>query len=283
MYTEDVQAVSLFAWSTNQEKIVKQQRNLTGQGTSEAQKRLNEKKSRKKLNLMCHHFLEGDYSAALTYKNCPQTHDELVRNQTNFLRKLKRECKKRGENLEYIAVIEYKMDAEGEYIVRAHHHLLIKKCLDRDFIESCWTTGRGKNKERIGRTKCEVIQYLDVVNGAKNLYDYLAGSDTRTSYYSAGKKTWTCSRGIPRPKVKKRDRKYSFRKLEQICLSNDTLEQFSKEYPEWQIIDMKKNLDTYGRWHIEMIMRKMPVSLAKYEKKRKKLERLATEFIRQNE
>ncbi len=75
-------------------------------------------------------FTRGDYYITLTYTEEP-TYEEAKKHLSNFMKRLRRRHKKKGQELYGISTTEYK----GE---RLHHHILINRCLSQDEIRDCW-------------------------------------------------------------------------------------------------------------------------------------------------
>ncbi len=204
------------------------------------QQNLNAKNARRYLlQLTQGNFTEEDIFFTATYKEkyLPSTVEEASKNIDNFFKRVRYHRKKRGlPPLKYISIIEQR--AGG----RLHHHIIINGGLDRDFIESLWSVGRGKNKESLGIVNTKRLQ--TDANGLEALGTYLA-KDPK------GRKRWTSSQNLVRPEIVKNDWKYSKKKVREVGLSNDGgAEFFRKRYPNIRItgIDVKYFDDT--GWHL---------------------------------
>lgn len=113
-------------------------------------------------------FYIGGYRIDLTYNDeyLPKTIEDADRIVRNFIKKISRECKKRGlEPLKYIQV------DEGKDGGRLHHHMIINDVLPREEIESMWCTGRGKNKKALGYCNVDKLQFT--VKGIGGLVYYI--------------------------------------------------------------------------------------------------------------
>lgn len=92
-----------------------------------------ERKLRRKLNT---NFGPGDIFVTLTYGTDLEapTEEEGRKDLDNFLRRLRREYKRQGKELKYIAVTEYKAR-------RIHHHLVLSD-IDSKVVADVWDKGR---------------------------------------------------------------------------------------------------------------------------------------------
>lgn len=205
----------------------------------EKQKNLNDKTAKRKfVRLAETNFNEGDYVLHLTYneKNLPKSIEEMEKNISNYLRRLKRKRKAEGlEELKYILVTSYTTkedEDEGVESVRPHHHLLINGGLDRDTVEDLWRKRRKKGEKKgdiIGRANVRRLQY-DYNTGITQISQYLARNLTK-------KRKWTCSQNLKRPEVRNNDYKFSKRKIEAIVRGGFDKKYWEKQYPEYEIRD----------------------------------------------
>lgn len=117
----------------------------TGRGkrrkpTSEAQKKLNEKNSARKLiRLINTNFTEKDIRLDLTYDNdhLPESVEDAQRTCQNFLRRVNYARKKSGmEPLKYVWVTEV-----GEKSGRVHHHIIMSGGMDVSELSQIWGKG----------------------------------------------------------------------------------------------------------------------------------------------
>lgn len=182
----------------------------------EAQKRINDKNSIKKMKRLIHTNFEfnKDLIVTPTYKDhYLPTEEEARRDMTNYIRRLKRVRKKQGlPELKYIYVIGCEQEGKKSKKVRIHHHLIIND-MDRDLVESLWGKGRIETK------RLQPDEY-----GVEGLAKYMA-------YQSQGSKRWYASRNLKQPKVYKSYTKLSRRKMEQLARKQiDWEETFEKIY-----------------------------------------------------
>lgn len=180
---------------------------------SKAQKNLNDKNSKKKLQRLINtNFSENDIWATLTYvpKYLPKNMGEALKNMQNYIRKLNRIRKKKGKsNARYVYITEHSS-------VRCHHHLIISGDMSLDEIEFNWTKGRRNNARRIHEDE----------NGLDGLALYMT-KEARNEKYA---KRWNQSKNLKQPKVKK-DHKISMKQIRKMINNSDEIMRFvNKKY-----------------------------------------------------
>lgn len=106
--------------------------------TTEEMEKINRKNAEAKLRrLMNANFGCGDYHLVLTYKRDLRPNPaEAKKRLEKFIRKLRKEYKKIGEELKYIIVTEYKNKA-------IHHHLVVNgvNANINKIVRHCWEWG----------------------------------------------------------------------------------------------------------------------------------------------
>ncbi|WP_455798948.1 rolling circle replication-associated protein [Clostridium butyricum] len=182
----------------------------------EAQKNLNDKNAKKKINRLINtNFTEDDLMITLTYKNnYLPNEDEAKRDIQNYINRLKRRRKKDGieEPLKYLYVIEYENNKKNSKKVRIHHHIIINK-MDRNSAEEVW---------RKGRTDSMRLQLDD---------DGLSGISKYISKGLCSGRRWSYSKNLKKPTIYRDRTTLSKRKIERVALAeNDYKEFFEKEY-----------------------------------------------------
>lgn len=155
-------------------------------GTEPKQKRMNENNASDKLTWLINgNFGNGDYHIVLTYsRDNKPTPEDAARILSAYLRKLRKEYRKKGVELKYIAVTEYEKH-------RIHHHIIINK-FDTDIISSLWSKGKAH------------FTTLDSSGDYSKLASYLVKETNRT--YQEGtvsSKRWNSSRNLKQPKITK--------------------------------------------------------------------------------
>lgn len=214
------------------------------------QQNLNQKNAKRYLvELGNGNFGKGDLHVTLTYSNefRPETVEEAEKEVTNYLRRVAYRRKKLGLSaLKYILVSEYRVNDDGEFTTKIHHHIIMNgdetNQLTRDDIEQLWSKRvKGKGKQQLGWADADRLQPNE--NGIEALLTYLS-KDPK------GKKRWSSSRNLVRPFQRKNDFKYSNRKIEQLAKTPDQgLEYFQQKYPKYRIASVEfKYYDRTG-WH----------------------------------
>lgn len=158
--------------------------------TSEAQKKVNQRKASKELRrLMNANFEDGDILVRLDFfkENAPPGSEKLQEMMSKAIRKLRAEFKKHSKELRYIYVKEI-----GKRGGR-HVHMVMSKC-DTDVLRRCWPHGG--------------IHVDPLISGGqyRKIAEYFikyAAKTEETEGRLIGKR-WYASRNLNRPEVKKR-------------------------------------------------------------------------------
>ena len=157
--------------------------------TSEAQKKINQRRAGIKLRrLMNNNFEDGDYLIRLDFHEVhPETSEEMQSLMSNFIRRLKREYQRTGVDLKYIYVKE--LGKRGG----RHIHLMVNQN-SADLIRKCWGYGGIHIDPLITNG-----QYRKI---AEYFIKYAAKTE-ETEGKLVGKR-WYASRNLVPPKVRKR-------------------------------------------------------------------------------
>lgn len=257
----------------NAEKAVKGKRGKRRRVTEPKQKDLNDKNARRYLvQLGNGNFSIGDLHVSCTYSNqyLPESVEEAERIISNYLRRIAYRRMKLGlDPLKYILVTEYGMSKDSEKITRIHHHVIMNGGLSRDDVELMWTFTRinwkkaekdpeyRANIEQLGWCNADRLQMNE--NGIEGLCKYITKNPN-------GKKRWSSSRNLTRPvELPPADSKYTKRQVERLAKSDDCgKEFFAKQFPDYNIVEIKPEYYEETGWHIYLKMWKKP------EKSRKK-------------
>lgn len=158
--------------------------------SSEAQKKVNQRKAAKELRrLMNANFEDGDLLVRLDFfkELFPEGSERMQKLMQKFIRKLRAEFAKMGKELKYIYVKE--VGPRGG----RHVHIVMTKC-DTDVLRKCWTHG-GIHVDPL------------ISNGQyRKIADYFIKYAAKTEE-TEGKligKRWYPSRNLVRPEPKKR-------------------------------------------------------------------------------
>jgi hypothetical protein len=185
-----------------------------------AQDNINNKNSARYLTRLANGNFKNydDYWLTLTYKKKfhPKNLESAEKEVRKYLDRLNYRCRKMKSELKYILVTEFEFDEEGEQIKSFHHHLIINGVLDRDEVEACWSKGRGKKKESLGRANTRRLQFDN--NGIVGITEYI----TKSKFSKRGRKKWSSSRNLKRPYMyEPNDYKFTPSEIEKMALSND--------------------------------------------------------------
>ncbi|MBP1040398.1 hypothetical protein I6N95_05155 [Vagococcus sp. BWB3-3] len=225
--------VDIFPRSIDQEKYAKEGVRKKGAPSSDTQVNLNDRNSKRKFHqTVMANFDETSLVLGLDYNNefRPKTVEDAQTEIRNYLDRAKRKIKKLGlPELKWMVVTEH---SDGKKKINIHHHLIISGDLGREALEGLWVKGRGKNQKPIGRCNARRLQFDG--NGVEGLTQYMLKKPE-------GKKRWSSSRNLEKPKPPKlNDKKYTRRQLEKYALSNDCGEEmFKKKYPNHLISEIK--------------------------------------------
>ena len=116
--------------------------------TKEEQKKVNTRQAERKLRILMNaNYGYGDYHVVLDYirvkGEVPRSREQMRQDINVFLRELRKEYKKAGQELKYIHVMEI-----GEKGAR-HHHLVINQ-IDTKILQQCWYKAyEGHNRVKV--------------------------------------------------------------------------------------------------------------------------------------
>lgn len=243
--------------------------------SSQAQKNLNEKNSKRKFVQIANtNFGADDLHISATYneEHLPLTLKEAERNVHNYLDRVKRRMKSvTGKDLKYMLVTEYtpeedeaeQLELEGledkkVKAVRIHHHILLNGGLDRNDLELMWSTTRinwkkaadpeyRKQVDYMGFVNCDRIQPNE--NGVEGLVNYI-------NKRKKGCKKWSTSMNLDKPKVKKNDSKYSFKKLREYAKTPEDKEIWRKQYKGYEPTKIEYKYNDYTGWSCYLRLRR---------------------------
>lgn len=209
--------VEIFYISDRMKEI---QRECKKYESSPAQKKLNEKKSKRYLTRLVHlNFQPGDLYVDLTFDNdtLPNSREGVQKEVRNYINRLKRWRKKNGlPELKYVYVIS-DVDQDGNP-ARYHAHMIINK-MNRDVAEEKW----GK-----GYANADRLQFNEAGITGKVLYIARQGK---------GEKTWSSSTNLKKPQPKVSDRKIKLKHIERMIRNPEDRDFFEKLYPGWTFTD----------------------------------------------
>lgn len=161
--------------------------------TKEQQIKINTRQAERKLRILINaNFGYGDYHLVLDYirrkGESGRTREQMRQDMDIFLRELRKECKKRGQPLKYIHVMEI-----GDKGAR-HHHIVINQ-IDTQVLQECWY------KAYEGHNRVKIFPLDDTGNYAElaaYLIKYTDKHRTEETGALQGKR-WNCSKNLIRP------------------------------------------------------------------------------------
>ena len=232
--------------------------------SSQAQKNLNDKRSKRRFVQIANaNFGEDDLHISATYneEHLPMTLKEAEKNVHNYLDRVKRRMKRvTGQDLKYMLVTEYTPDEEDEdKAVRIHHHIIINGGLSRDDLELMWSTTRINWNKANDREYRKKIDYIGFVN-CDRLQPNENGIEGLVNYINKRKKSckkWSTSMNLEKPKEKKNDHKYSFRKLRELAKTPEDKEVWRKQYPGYEPTKIDFQYNDYTGWSCYLRLRKV--------------------------
>lgn len=179
--------------------------------------KLNLQNARKKLFYLIHaNFGASDRHLTLTYDDgyCPETPEQAKRDFENYIDRLRRVFKKANATLKYVAIIE-----SGE-TGRLHHHVIISGAVGADALIDLWGHGYA-NADRLQMRK-----------------DHLMGLVNYVTKDAAGKKRWSCSRGLMRPWTTPeiKDNAVSKKTVKSMVQNFDDADYFKKLFPGYDYV-----------------------------------------------
>ena len=233
--------------------------------SSQIQNNLNDKRSKRRyVQIANTNFGEDDLHISATYNDAhlPMTLAEAEKNVHNYLDRIKRRMKKvTGQELKYMLVTEYTPDGEDEEeAVRIHHHIILNGGLNRDDLELMWSTTRinwkkagndpeyRKNVDYIGFVNCDRLKPNE--NGIEGLTNYI-------NKRKKGCKKWSTSMNLEKPKEKKNDHKYSFKKLRELAQTPEDKSVWRKQYQGYEPTKIQFEYNNYTGWSCYLRLRKV--------------------------
>lgn len=242
--------------------------------SSQAQKNLNDKRSKRRFVQIANtNFGADDLHISATYNEAhlPMTLEEAERNVHNYLDRVKRRMKRvTGQDLKYMLVTEYTPEDEENAdpedkttkAVRIHHHIILNGGLNRDDLELMWSATRinwkkaesdpqyRKNVDYLGFVNCDRLQPNE--NGLEGLVNYI-------NKRKKGCKKWSTSMNLKKPKKKKNDHKWSFRKLRELAKTPENKEVWRKQYKGYEPTKIDFQYNEYTGWSVYLRLRKARV------------------------
>ena len=137
--------------------------------------------------------------------------------------------------------MEFNEDDTNKKKVRVHHHLIMN-FKDRDKVEDLWKAGGRKNTRRLQPDDFHL----------EGLGRYLAKDP-------CGKRRWSASLNLTKPKVITADSKFrSVRQVEKMLIPDQAVAKITKLYPDFELLEEPQVYvnDQYGGYYIYTRMRR---------------------------
>lgn len=218
--------------------------------TREAQKKLDDRNSRKRLTRLVHtNFGPGDYWMTFTFRDndLPKGLADMEKVRKNYFLRLNRLRKKKGlDNARYIYVEE-----EGTYgTERFHLHVIMDHELTKEEVESKW---------KHGRVNIRTINYHGD-ESLRGLCTYITKDPEtykKTAFRVKGKRQWGRSKGnLKEPIERKNKTKFSKKKVQDMVKHRDGIgEMLERAYPKCQFKEVEVRYNDYnGLFYIYAVM-----------------------------
>ncbi len=247
--------------------------------TCQKQQNLNDKRSKRRFLQVAHtNFSRGDYHISLTYSNAhlPSSLMEAEKTVHNYLNRVKRRMKKvTGKELKWILVTEYTPEEEeGQQMViegledkrtkpvRVHHHIIMNGGLSRDEMELLWSSTRINWKKAHDAGYRSSVDMLGFIN-CDRLQPDENGLEGLANYINKRKKSarkWSTSQNLEKPKEKKNDYKYSFKKIREMAKTPEDKAVWRSQYKGYEPVKIDYRYNIYTGWSIYLRLRKLPGS-----------------------
>lgn len=189
------------------------------QDHQKAQQDLNDARAVRYCKLLVEtNFTLGDIIVHPTYSDeyLPESFEAAQKVMYNYVRKLKRMAKKKGQELKYVFVTEH-----GSVHGRLHHHLIVNASsgLTREEIENAWPYG-----------------YCDTQLNKES--GWIAKYISKESRTYKGKHIYSASRNLIKPTVTTADNQVSKKKLRELTeSSNEEIKAyFEKRNADYEVV-----------------------------------------------
>ena len=214
--------------------------------TPEKQRKLNERRAKHRLILLIDsNFTAADYHLTLTYAGDPPDMKRCQRDVKNFIDRVRTRRKRRNlTDLQYIYAIGHDSAA------RIHVHMIINGGIDRDDLEEIWAKGR-----------TNAVRLQPDEHGLQGIANYLfrQNAGMKEAGKLQGKKTWTSSKNLKRPKTRKRDCNCSNARVRRIAgdIQHEAKEIMERLYPGYTFVECRVSYsDIVDGVYIRCVMRK---------------------------
>lgn len=201
---------------------------------------------RKLAALMNANFTEKDYFLTLTYERevCKA---DAKRDVQNYLRRVNRLRDRLGLDAgRYIYCLEDE-DGEGRR-TRTHIHLCLSGGIPREQLERLW-----------GRGLCNCARLQPEEKGLEGLSRYFLKTQGRAGNRIQNARSWSCSKNLKKPKVRKSQSKFSNAKVRRMVedLRFCAEEEFEKAFPKYAFVECRVHYsDVTEGVYLEAVLRR---------------------------
>lgn len=208
-------------------------RGVKAKPSTAAQKRLNEKNARKKLEwIIQENFKPKDFMCELSYP-ADFDYSQAVsgRELENWIRAVRREFKKAGLDFKYVYSVEL-----GEKNHRPHYHVICSGDLGAEILRRKWN----KRFTKDPKTSYFHSSHLQFTRTGLSGAAFYITKDPLLSY-----RAYSCSQNLIRPEPKKRDGRISQKKLREMRRDIYNAEMFEKLYPGYEFVSADPCFDLW--------------------------------------
>ncbi|MBQ9212313.1 MAG: hypothetical protein IJ153_11505, partial [Clostridia bacterium] len=220
--------------------------------SSEAQKRLNDKRAEHHLILMIEtNFTREDLHLLLTYETEP-TEKRAMKDLQNFFSRVRRARK--AANLPPLKYVYAMGGGEEENEKRIHFHLVVNGGIERDHLERIWRATPGA-----GRADSDRLQPDERGLEAITKYIFKQHKDRAIDPGAKIIRRWNGSRNLKKPKSSASDSRCSNARVRRIAhdMMNEAKREMEKVYPGYRFVDCTVYYsDVIDGVYIRCLMRK---------------------------
>ena len=261
--TDRYMEVDLFRITERQHKA---KRAGKSRPSSPVQDNLNQRRAaRKRLQLMNANFCEGEsFHLSLTYspEMLPQNDGQAKADRVNYLRRVARECRRRG--MPPPKVMGVTAGAPGK--PRYHHHMVIACGLPRELLEDMWRKGSAlpdeRPEERRRRAKLWTPgvpcagEKIGRANADRAQPEHESLAQLCRYFESQPCRKWFQSRNLQEPVIRRpSDRKFTPNKLDRACKDGRVYDRefWRKHYPGYELAeDPDVRYDEINGWMVTL-------------------------------
>ena len=207
------------------------------QSQTAIENRNNRNAERKITRLLNEYFTDGDYALYLSYREAPESVEQMKKDLARYVGALRKAYKAAGvPEFRYLYIMEH-ADRDGKP-VRPHFHIFLPRGLPRERLEDLWRDWHGRaNSTRLGTDEYGLTGFATYVLKAprdvKNL------------------RRWACSRNMQDPEPRRSARLPDGRRLTKKLIRDlsagrkDAKAIFERAYPGYAFLDLRERESDY--------------------------------------